>query len=91
MPRERLRERLTHDEATLRDAVKRLVDNAFNNPGARSFASIPADPHRDADLIVADAIEELIALRAAHARLLAPHADEGATAAHLNGLRTAWG
>ncbi len=40
------------DESKARDAFIALVDNAFRNPGAKSFARIPADPERDADLII---------------------------------------
>lgn len=53
-----------HDEATLRDALQRLIDAVWQRPNRAAF-TIPADVKRDADLILSDAIDELVRLRAA--------------------------
>jgi len=61
--------RVPKTDAEIREAFNRLVANAFKRPGAPSFASIPARPDHDADLIVGHALEELAALRARVAAL----------------------
>lgn len=58
---------ITHDEATIREALSRLIAAAWHqNDGTRTAAcfSIPADPQRDADLILGAAIDELLSTRA---------------------------
>lgn len=63
--------RLPRTEDQAKDALNRLIDNAFSNPGARAFASIPANPHEDADLILIDVVEEWVAIKALNTELLA--------------------
>lgn len=55
---------------TYREALSRLTANAFRTYGAASFASIPADPERDCDLLLGAAISELERLRNDKAKLL---------------------
>ena len=47
---------------TLREALERLAAAAFGQPG-KSFASIPARPDADADLLLSSALDELETLR----------------------------
>jgi hypothetical protein len=57
---------LIHDEDKLRDALSRLVNGAWRGgqkERAEPCFSIPASYERDADLILAVAIDELIRLR----------------------------
>jgi hypothetical protein len=53
---------MIHTEEEIREAFQRLHDTATRR-SARPFRSIPADPRQDADLILANAIDELILLR----------------------------
>lgn len=46
-----------------RDALSRITAAAFGKPG-RSFASIPARPDEDADILLSKALDELEELRA---------------------------
>jgi len=68
------------DEATLRDALQRLIDAVWQRPNRAAF-TIPADMQRDADLILSDAIDELVRLRAA---LVAERAQQVEREASLN-------
>jgi hypothetical protein len=58
-------------EKELRDVVSTLCDVLWNGgklrPGQHLW-SIPADPERDFDIILSDAITELVELRAKTAR-----------------------
>ena len=54
---------MTHDIETIRDAMQRMHRRACDN-SERNYMSIPADPKRDADLILSAAIDELEQLRA---------------------------
>lgn len=51
------------DEATLRDALRRLNRAANGKRDDRSLYSIPPNPHRDADLILVGLIDEVLVLR----------------------------
>lgn len=53
----------------IRAAFDLLVAHAFNRPNVRPFASIPARPDHDADLIVGAALDEREALKARVAEL----------------------
>ena len=47
---------ISHDEA--RDAMQRLVNSHFNNPGEHGRMNIPANPDRDDDLVLLAYIEQ---------------------------------
>jgi hypothetical protein len=53
-----------HDIETIREAMFRMHRTAIGDPRGGGYMSIPADPRRDADLILGAAIDELAALRA---------------------------
>ncbi len=57
-------------EAELRAALRKMHARACGNEGA-VYMSIPADPRRDADLLLDAAIDELVALRGLRDELLA--------------------
>lgn len=67
---ERVPERDEPSIKTIREAFLRIHDVAMGRE-ARAYMSIPADPRRDADLIVSAAIEELERLRAERDRAVA--------------------
>lgn len=50
------------DEATLRKALQR-IHHVATGQSDRAYMSIPADPKRDADLLLSAAIDELVELR----------------------------
>jgi hypothetical protein len=52
-----------HPEEKLREALARMCERAWNGRGGQAVFSIPARPGIDADLILADAIDELVAAR----------------------------
>lgn len=56
-------------EAELRAALRKMHARACGNEGA-VYMSVPADPRRDADLLLDAAIDELVALRALLRRAL---------------------
>lgn len=51
-----------HDEETLRKALQ-LIHRVAIGQSDRAYMSIPADPKRDADLLLSAAIDELVELR----------------------------
>jgi hypothetical protein len=53
---------MTHDIDTIREAMQCMHRKACDN-SERNYMSIPADPKRDADLILSAAIDELEQLR----------------------------
>lgn len=59
---------MSADEKTLREALQTIHAVACGKSD-RAYMRIPADPKRDADLILADSITELVAARAEVARL----------------------
>lgn len=61
---------MNDDMAKIREALHRMHDHAVNN--GPPYMRIPADPTDDADLILAAAIDELEALRAALAEIARP-------------------
>ena len=54
---------MSTDEKTLREALER-IHRVASGVSDEAYMSIPADPKRDADLLLAAAIDELVALRA---------------------------
>lgn len=59
---EREAERRPRTVEQARDALERLIAAAWRKPGRAAF-TIPADPDRDADLILDDVIDEWAGLR----------------------------
>jgi len=47
---------ISHDEA--RESLQRLINSHFNNPGEHGRMSIPANPDRDDDLVLAAYIRQ---------------------------------
>lgn len=60
---EALRERRPRTPEQAREALQRLINAAWHRSAAPSAFTIPADPERDADLILGDVIEEWVRLR----------------------------
>lgn len=56
---------------SLHAALDKIHRRACDGPSAPSYMSVPADPRRDADLMLSLAIDELSALRAEVAKLQA--------------------
>jgi hypothetical protein len=73
--------------AELKTAFHKLVAAAFRRDGERveSFASIPARPGVDADLLVADALDELAHLRDSRAALVEALKDIANYKCHCDG------
>lgn len=54
---------MRRSESEIREALQRLIDAAWHKPKTVACFTIPVDTKRDADIILADAIDELMKLR----------------------------